>query len=97
MANPLFKLYIAGDTLRSFKAVRNLRRIIDEHLDGQADAIIVDIVDHPGAAKAERLLAIPTLVRERPLPTRRVVGDLSDIAAVLEAFDLEPQTGEEEL
>lgn len=95
MAKPLFKLYIAGETLRSLKAVRNLRRIIDEHLDGQADAIIIDIMDHPAAARAERLLAIPTLVRERPLPMRRVVGDLSDISAVLEAFDLESQADQE--
>ncbi len=96
MGDLLIKLYIAGETSRSRKAVGNLRRIVDEHLGGRAEAIIIDILEHPGVARAERLLAIPTLVKERPLPTRRVVGDLSDISAVLECLDIDSYGNQEE-
>ncbi len=34
------------------------------------------------------MLAVPTLVRDAPLPVRRVVGDLADIEKVLEALEI---------
>ena len=97
MGELLIKLYIAGETARSLNAVRNLRRIVDDYLGGQVETVIVDILEHPRVARAEKLLAIPTLVKERPLPTRRVVGDLSDIPAVLGCLDIDSYEREEEV
>lgn len=95
MGDLLIKLYIAGETSKSLKAVRNLRRIVDQYLGGKAETVIIDIVEHPKVVETENLLAIPTLVKELPLPPRRIVGDLSDIPLVLEALDIDPRVSQE--
>lgn len=76
-------LYIAGDTAASQQAIVNLKRICDQVLRGQCEMDIVDVYTHPEIAERERIIATPTLVRGYPLPRRRVIGDLSDIAKVI--------------
>jgi circadian clock protein KaiB len=83
MSQILFKLYIAGPTSRSQQAIANLRRLGDERLGGAYQLVIVDVAENPGIAETERILATPTLVKESPLPLRRVTGDLSDQEKVL--------------
>ncbi len=78
MTRVVFKLYIAGTTPRSQGAVANLRRLGDERLSGNYELEVVDVTENPHIAEAERILATPTLVKESPLPLRRVTGDLSD-------------------
>lgn len=78
MTRVIFKLYIAGSTPRSQGAVANLRRLGDERLSGNYELVVVDVMKNPQVAEAERILATPTLVKESPLPLRRVIGDLSD-------------------
>jgi circadian clock protein KaiB len=73
-----FRLYVAGQTERSQAAEANLRAICDNHLGGRYDLEVVDAVDRPDLAEAERILATPTVIRLAPLPQRRVIGDLSD-------------------
>lgn len=76
-------LYIAGDTASSQQAIVNLKRICDQALRGQCEMSIVDVYTHPEIAEREHIIATPTLVRCYPLPRRRVIGDLSDIAKVI--------------
>ena len=76
-------LYVTGDTLRSQQAIANLRRICEEHLNGEAECMVIDVLDRPEVAEAQRILTTPTLVKESPAPARRVTGDLSDSAQVL--------------
>ena len=83
-----FTLYIAGDSPRSVQAAENLRRLGAEHLDGDFELAVVDVVESPERAESERILTTPTLVREMPTPPRRVTGDLSDPARVLVALAL---------
>lgn len=79
----LVRLYIAGQSPRSLDAFANLKAICDEHLAGQYEIEIVDLVEHPELAITDNVLALPTLVRLRPLPPRRIIGDLSDTERVL--------------
>ena len=81
-------LYIAGDTPRSRQAVANLERMCVEMLGGRATCATVDVTATPEVAERERILTTPTVVRENPLPRRRVTGDLSDINRVLAALEL---------
>jgi circadian clock protein KaiB len=39
------------------------------------------------------ILAAPTLVRQSPLPTRRIIGDLSERGRVLMLLDIKKKTG----
>ncbi len=69
-------------------AIANLRRICEAELGAQYDLEIIDVVEHPQIAEAQRILATPTLVKQLPLPLRRVIGDLSDREKVLFGLEL---------
>ena len=84
------RLYVAGQTPRSLAAARNLRAFCEEHLPGQYNIEVVDLVKNPQLAKGDQILAIPTLVRRLPSPMRKIIGDLSNTERVLVGFDLKP-------
>lgn len=73
----VLRLYVNGSSPRSIRAIANIRKICDEHLQGRHDLEIIDISQHPLLAKSEQILAAPTLVKMLPLPSRRFVGDMS--------------------
>ncbi len=87
------KLYITGQTARSLRAIANLQRICDEHLAGRCEMEVIDVLLVPQVAEDEHILATPTVVKERPLPARRIIGDLSDAGKVLLGLDLAPPPG----
>ena len=87
----VMKLYIAGMGTRSQRAIEEIRRVCAEHLDGRCELEVVDLYEMPESARPAQIVAAPTLVRERPLPVRRLVGDLSDHARVLYQLDLGPR------
>ena len=77
-------LFVAGkDHPNSRRAYANLVRICEEHLSGEYSLNVIDISESPDAAAAEQLLALPTLVRRQPKPTRKIIGDLGDTDRVL--------------
>jgi circadian clock protein KaiB len=84
----LLRLYVLGSTPSSTRALANLRAVVDEYLDGRASLEVVDVYEHPERAAADQVLAVPTLVRCRPTPIRRLLGDLSDRHKVLAALDV---------
>lgn len=69
-------LYVMGGSHRSARAVRNLRRMIDQQ-QLEVDLEIVDVIEQPDRGDSDRILATPTLVRRGPGPEQRVIGDLS--------------------
>ena len=85
-----FKLYIAGQSPRSRSAIQNIQRLIAEQLSDHCDLDIIDVYEHPQQAEDDRVLATPTLVKEGPPPSRRIIGDLSHTAKVLAALDIAP-------
>jgi len=84
----VLKLYVTGKTSRSTQAVENLRAICDEYLEGRYDLEVIDIYQQPGLLAGEQIIAAPTLLKKSPLPTRRLVGDLSNRYRVLVGLDL---------
>ncbi len=84
------KLYIAGQTPRSVAALSNLKKIVDEHLDGRYQIEVIDLLENPQLAKGDQILAVPTLVKDLPLPLRKIIGDLSNTERVLIGLDLKP-------
>lgn len=82
------KLYVAGRSSRSQAALANLRKICKEKLAGRCQIEVVDLLESPGLAKINQIVAIPTLVRELPASEMRVVGDLSDTERVFLGLDL---------
>jgi circadian clock protein KaiB len=84
------RLYVAGETPKSVAALANLKAFCEEHLAGQYQYRIevIDLVEHPGLARIDQILAIPTLVRRRPSPVRKIIGDLSNTERVFLGLEL---------
>lgn len=85
------RLYIAGQTPKSVAALANLRRICDEHMNGEYEVEVIDLMENPHLAQKDQIVAIPTLVRQLPEPLKRIIGDLSNTQRVLIGLDLQPR------
>lgn len=78
------RLYVAGQSPKSLDAFANLKEICEQHLPGQYEIEIVDLIEHPTLAATDDVLAVPTLVRRLPPPYRKIIGNLSDTGRVLD-------------
>lgn len=86
------RLYTAGQTPKSLAAIRNLKKVCEEHLPGRYEIEVVDLLQNPRLAKDHQIIAIPTLVRKLPDPIRKIIGDLSDVDRTLVGLDLRPRS-----
>lgn len=84
----MLTLYVAGQTTRSLTAIANLKKICEEHLKGQYEIEIIDLMERPELAKRDQVLALPTLVRRLPEPMRKLIGDLSNTEKVLVGLEI---------
>jgi circadian clock protein KaiB len=78
-----FELYVAGDGIRSRTAVETLTAMCDELLAGRYDLVVIDVLAEPERAEEARILATPTLLRRKPVPDVRIIGDLTLTRSVL--------------
>ncbi len=85
------RLYVAGQTPKSITAFANLKKICEEHMAGEYDIEVIDLLKEPQLASGDQILAIPTLVRKLPQPIRKIIGDLSDTERVLVGLNLRKQ------
>jgi circadian clock protein KaiB len=83
------RLYVAGQTPKSVLALRNLKQICEEHLQGRYEVEVIDLLENPQLAKGDQILALPTLVRRLPEPIKKIIGDLSNKERVLVGLDLQ--------
>jgi circadian clock protein KaiB len=84
----LLKLFIAGMSARSVAAIRSIKRICDQHLGKDYHLEIVDLYRDPAQAEKEQIIALPTLVKSKPQPLRRIIGSMTDEARVKLGLDV---------
>jgi circadian clock protein KaiB len=84
-------LYVAGQTPKSLAAIENLEAICQTHLAGRFSIEVIDLRKSPQLAREHNIVAIPTLVRELPVPIRKIIGDLSDTQKVLVHLAVGPE------
>jgi circadian clock protein KaiB len=82
------RLYIAGTSERSLRAIQNARELCEGELAGRCDLEVIDIFQQPARARLDQILAVPTLVKRLPLPVKKLIGDLSDRARLLVGLGL---------
>ncbi|HEY4978684.1 MAG TPA: circadian clock KaiB family protein [Candidatus Acidoferrum sp.] len=87
-AKYVLRLYINGSTLKSTLAVKNIKQVCEQYLNGRYDLEIIDIYKQANLARDEQIVAVPTLIKRLPRPLRRLIGDLSDQDKVLFGLDL---------
>lgn len=88
--NWILRLYVAGQTARSLRAVANIQKICAEQLDGRYQLEVIDLYQQPELARGEQLVALPALIKRLPVPLRMIIGDLSNTEQVLIGLDLLP-------
>lgn len=93
-AKYLLRLYVTGTTGKSVRAIQNVRRICEEHLNGRYELEVVDIYKNLRLAKGDQIIAAPTLIKRLPEPLRRLIGDMSDEQRVLLGLDLRPRSNQ---
>jgi circadian clock protein KaiB len=84
----LLRLYVTGTTVRSRRAIENMRNLCETHLEGRYDLEVIDIYQQPEAAISQQVIAVPTLIKLLPGPLRRIIGDLSETERVLHSLDI---------
>lgn len=87
------RLYVAGNSLRSTTAILNLKRICEYYLKDRYQLEVIDIHQQPELARADQVVATPTLVKLLPEPVRLLVGDLSKTERVLSGLSQIPENG----
>jgi circadian clock protein KaiB len=82
----ILRLYVAGTSPNSMRAVSNIKKICKNHLKDNYDLEIVDVYQQIEKAGEDQLIALPLLVKKAPGQLRRLVGDMSDEEKVLKGL-----------
>ena len=82
------RLYVAGQTPKSLAAFANLKKICETHLRGKYRIEVIDLLANPERARADQIVALPTLIRKLPPPVKRIIGDLSNRERTLVGMEL---------
>jgi circadian clock protein KaiB len=80
------RLYVTGSTLLSLRAIENLEWSLQQGLAEIYDCEVIDVLEHPEIAAEDGIFATPALVRRKPPPVRKLIGDLSDRELVLRSL-----------
>lgn len=86
------KLYISGNTSRSSFAVHQLKTVCEKYLSGRYVLEIIDIYQDSSAARQDRIVAVPTLMKLDADFSRRLIGDLSDLEKLKLFLGIAPGT-----
>jgi circadian clock protein KaiB len=84
----VLRLYVAGQTPKCMRAFANLKRICEQYLANRYRIEMIDLLLDPALARGDQILAVPTLVRRRPKPIRKIIGDLSNTQRVLAGLNV---------
>jgi circadian clock protein KaiB len=86
----MLRLYVAGQTPNAVAALANLKYICETHLKGRYVMEVIDLLVNPALAKADQIVAIPSLVRQLPEPVKKIIGDLTNTERVLIGLQVQP-------
>jgi circadian clock protein KaiB len=87
-AKYVLRLYVSGSTLKSSRAVENIKRVCERHLKNRYDLEVIDIYQQAKLTRDQQIVAVPMLIKRLPLPLRRLIGDMSNRKKVLFGLDL---------
>jgi circadian clock protein KaiB len=90
----IFRLYIAGGSPNSVRALANLYAICQRHFPDSHRIEVIDVLKEPLRALAEAILVTPTVVKVSPAPEQQIIGNLSEEEEVLRALGLPQRESE---
>jgi circadian clock protein KaiB len=79
MSKIIFKIYVAGLNVRNQELITTFSSVCSEKLKPpQYQVDVIDILKTPFEAEIKKVLATPTIIRERPYPEKRIIGDFRE-------------------
>jgi circadian clock protein KaiB len=84
----LFRLYVSGASPRSAQAIQNICGICEKYLPGKHELEVIDVYQQPEATREAQVIAVPTLIKELPLPRKKFVGDMTDVDKIVVGLKL---------
>ena len=84
----VLRLFVAGATVKSHQAILRVRQLCEAELKGNCKLEVIDIYQQPKLARANQIVATPTLIIEFPPPVRRFIGNLANITGLFVELDL---------
>ena len=84
----VLRLFITGASINSRRAVVNVKEICEKYLKDNYSLEIIDVYQQKALAEKEQIIALPLLIKSHPLPTRRLIGDMSDTQKVLKGLGI---------
>lgn len=84
----VLRLFVAGATIRSHQAILRVRQLCETELNDNCKLEVIDIYQQPRLARANQIVATPTLIIEFPPPLRRFIGNLANITGLFVELDL---------
>ncbi|NWF59866.1 MAG: circadian clock protein KaiB [Fischerella sp.] len=84
----ILRLYVASKSIKSLRAIKQIQKLCEEHLQGRYELEVVDIYQQPERLEADQVFAVPTLIKEFPLPFKKLVGDMTDTKKIITSLAL---------
>ena len=84
----VLRLFITGASFNSRRAVVSVKEICEQYLKGDYSLEIIDVYQQKTIAEKEQIIALPLLIKSKPLPVRRLIGDMSDTEKVLKGLGI---------
>ncbi len=88
------KLYIFGKTGKSESAIETIEKICQTHLRDNCTLEIIDLSERPELGQQDNILVTPTLIKKKPAPECRIIGNFSKTAEVLASLNIESNPAE---
>ncbi|KPA10378.1 KaiB domain protein [Candidatus Magnetomorum sp. HK-1] len=84
----ILKLFVVDKDDLSILAISNVKAFCEKNMKNNYELTIIDIDKQIELAQKNRILAIPTLIKEEPSPEQRFIGNLSDTENLFRLFRL---------
>lgn len=79
----ILELYVTKNSSSSIRAIKNIQLIKKQYLKEKTKIEVIDIYENPEKLFENAIVSIPTLIRKKPLPEIRIIGDLSNEQEVI--------------
>jgi circadian clock protein KaiB len=87
----ILRLFVAGASARSSQAIQRVRELCATELKGSGKLDVIDIYQQPALARANQIVATPTLIIVFPPPVRRFIGNLANTTGLLVQLAVSPK------
>jgi len=81
------RLYVTGQTVNSIRASKNIKAVL-QAWGGPHNLEIVDLIKYPNRATADGVIATPTLIKLRPVPSCNFIGHFSNHKELMQVLGL---------